>query len=482
MGRRKLPSIPTSETVRSGQVSFFSIDWPLIMATCYVRSFKRIRDDFGIGSASGNDRPAEDKGYRSQQPQQQKQLNRLFPWGTTGLVDQKRRLAYVSSQNVRLPCTLARVLLKQELREVLSKRLQDMHVYEAEANQRQYQINRYMATGLYPNSVGIDFSPNTVYCELPAELVHGVRVLFKPKLAKESLSSTAAVKKASKSSINKWHQGVSEPSTAHLTTVKQFFLEFTSFTQIGLRSTKLFYVSYSFVFLFDRPLLMNENHCFQCFSQHFNKAFILVVVGQYSLPNMYKTSGDQILTWNGVPLTGKTYEEVQQIVDNSQGEIEIVIRRNVTGYLLLRLQYEKSTQTLFVTVVKARNLATQAGNRSGYRNPFVKIYLLPDRKVENKRRTRFISNTCNPEWNQTVVYKDVSENDLALKYLEFTVWDFDRIRENTFLGKVVLILTGKGFREETSMYFIFFMNFCSHISDPSIQWGKMLWYALQSKL
>ena len=37
-------------------------------------------------------------------------------------------------------------------------------------------------------------------------------------------------------------------------------------------------------------------------------------------------SGDQVLEWNGVPLSGKTYEEVQNIVSQRNGEIEIVVK------------------------------------------------------------------------------------------------------------------------------------------------------------
>ena len=37
-------------------------------------------------------------------------------------------------------------------------------------------------------------------------------------------------------------------------------------------------------------------------------------------------SGDQILEWNGIELTGKTYEEVQRIISNPNGEIELVVR------------------------------------------------------------------------------------------------------------------------------------------------------------
>ncbi len=63
-------------------------------------------------------------------------------------------------------------------------------------------------------------------------------------------------------------------------------------------------------------------------------------------------------------------------------------------------------------------------------------------RVENKRRTKYIGNTSNPEWNQTVVYKELNVVDLSYYFLEFTVWDYDKFKENNFLGQVVLSLGG----------------------------------------
>lgn len=136
---------------------------------------------------------------------------------------------------------------------------------------------------------------------------------------------------------------------------------------------------------------------------------------------------------------------------------------NATGHLRTRISFDDETGTLFVTVIAARDLRARCHIRSGYPNPFVKIYLLPPRRsaellftvklnyskkielvfrVENKRRTKFIQSTCNPEWNQTVVYKDLNRSHLFSSYLEFTVWDYDRFESNEFLGQVVLSLSG----------------------------------------
>ena len=40
-----------------------------------------------------------------------------------------------------------------------------------------------------------------------------------------------------------------------------------------------------------------------------------------------RTAGMQVLGWNGIPLMGKTYEEVQSIVGQQQsGDVEICVR------------------------------------------------------------------------------------------------------------------------------------------------------------
>jgi hypothetical protein len=62
---------------------------------------------------------------------------------------------------------------------------------------------------------------------------------------------------------------------------------------------------------------------------------------------------------------------------------------------------------------------------------------------ENKRRTKHVLKTLNPEWNCTVVYPNVHKEELQYKTLEFTLWDWDRFKSNDFLGMVKVELRGK---------------------------------------
>lgn len=41
---------------------------------------------------------------------------------------------------------------------------------------------------------------------------------------------------------------------------------------------------------------------------------------------VFLSAGDQVLEWNGVSLLNKSYEEVQEVLDNSNGEVELLLR------------------------------------------------------------------------------------------------------------------------------------------------------------
>lgn len=62
----------------------------------------------------------------------------------------------------------------------------------------------------------------------------------------------------------------------------------------------------------------------------------------------------------------------------------------------------------------------------------------------NKRRTKYVSNTANPEWHQTVDYL-VDYAHLQSQFLEFTVWDYDKYNDNICLGQLILSLSSEFF-------------------------------------
>ncbi|KAG5267993.1 hypothetical protein AALO_G00228240 [Alosa alosa] len=120
----------------------------------------------------------------------------------------------------------------------------------------------------------------------------------------------------------------------------------------------------------------------------------------------------------------------------------------VTGEIQLQINYDKQLGNLIVHVLQARNLSPRDNN--GYSDPFVKVYLLPGRgqvmvvqnaSAENRRRSKHAQRSLNPEWNQTVIYKNIHLEQLRKKTLEVSVWDYDKCSSNDFLGEVLIDLS-----------------------------------------
>ncbi|CAF0721735.1 unnamed protein product [Brachionus calyciflorus] len=125
------------------------------------------------------------------------------------------------------------------------------------------------------------------------------------------------------------------------------------------------------------------------------------------------------------------------------------------GDIQIQLSHSEEDQQISVKIIKARNLISKDAN--GYSDPFVKVYLLPGREQENKRRTKHVLKNLNPEWNCLVVYPNVHKEELKYKTLEFTIWDWDRFKSNDFLGSVKI-----------------------ELKDSSCLDNKPIWYAISN--
>lgn len=114
---------------------------------------------------------------------------------------------------------------------------------------------------------------------------------------------------------------------------------------------------------------------------------------------------------------------------------------NNAGEIQLQIEHSNKDQELIIKILKARNLLAKDTN--GLSDPFVKVYLLPGREQDNKRRTKSINKTLNPEWNSILTYTNLHRDELKTKTLEFTVWDYDRFKSNDFLGLLTIDLNSK---------------------------------------
>lgn len=65
-------------------------------------------------------------------------------------------------------------------------------------------------------------------------------------------------------------------------------------------------------------------------------------------------------------------------------------------------------------------------------------YFLPERNKNAKQKTGIAKKTTEPKWNHTFIYEDLSLSDLKARCLELTVWDYDKLASNEFLGGIRL--------------------------------------------
>ncbi|XP_048117527.1 regulating synaptic membrane exocytosis protein 2 isoform X1 [Alosa alosa] len=113
----------------------------------------------------------------------------------------------------------------------------------------------------------------------------------------------------------------------------------------------------------------------------------------------------------------------------------------------VKLWYDKVGHQLIVTILGAKDLPPREDGRP--RNPYVKIYFLPDRSLnycsssdKSKRRTKTVKKCLEPKWNQTFMYSPVHRREFRERMLEITLWDQARVREeeSQFLGEILIEL------------------------------------------
>ncbi|XP_063043738.1 rabphilin-3A-like [Engraulis encrasicolus] len=103
------------------------------------------------------------------------------------------------------------------------------------------------------------------------------------------------------------------------------------------------------------------------------------------------------------------------------------------GALEFSLLYEQEQNSLHCNIIRAKGLKPMDSN--GLADPYVKLHLLPGASKATKLRTKTLRNTRNPNWNETLVYHGLTEEDLQRKTLRLSVCDEDKFGHNEFIGE-----------------------------------------------
>ncbi|XP_063084302.1 synaptotagmin-7 isoform X6 [Cavia porcellus] len=110
--------------------------------------------------------------------------------------------------------------------------------------------------------------------------------------------------------------------------------------------------------------------------------------------------------------------------------------RENLGRIQFSVGYNFQESTLTVKILKAQELP--AKDFSGTSDPFVKIYLLPDKK--HKLETKVKRKNLNPHWNETFLFEGFPYEKVVQRVLYLQVLDYDRFSRNDPIGEVSIPL------------------------------------------
>ncbi|KAM4722562.1 synaptotagmin-7 isoform 2-T2 [Rhinophrynus dorsalis] len=110
--------------------------------------------------------------------------------------------------------------------------------------------------------------------------------------------------------------------------------------------------------------------------------------------------------------------------------------RETLGRIQFSVGYNFQESTLTVKILKAQELP--AKDFSGTSDPFVKIYLLPDKK--HKLETKVKRKNLNPHWNETFLFEGFPYEKVVQRVLYLQVLDYDRFSRNDPIGEVSIPL------------------------------------------
>lgn len=112
------------------------------------------------------------------------------------------------------------------------------------------------------------------------------------------------------------------------------------------------------------------------------------------------------------------------------------VKKKKRGFLMLKAAVKKAGSgfELNVMVVKAKELLPMDYN--GKSDPFVKLYVQPDPKKKSKKKTAVKKKTLEPQWDETFSWTFPASTKLEDLRLELTVYDWDRITANDFMGRM----------------------------------------------
>ncbi|XP_009561706.2 synaptotagmin-like protein 3 isoform X1 [Cuculus canorus] len=126
-------------------------------------------------------------------------------------------------------------------------------------------------------------------------------------------------------------------------------------------------------------------------------------------------------------------------------------KTNITGEIEFAIRYIFKASILEIRIKGCKNLAYGEEKKKKC-NPYVKVYLLPDKSSRSKRKTAVQKSTVDPEFDETLKYK-IEYSQLGSRQLQISVWHAGALKYRVFLGEVVIPLAAWDFEDNSMQLF-----------------------------
>ncbi|NWH54875.1 SYTL3 protein, partial [Fregata magnificens] len=126
-------------------------------------------------------------------------------------------------------------------------------------------------------------------------------------------------------------------------------------------------------------------------------------------------------------------------------------KANVTGEIEFAIRYIFKACILEICIKGCKNLAYGEEKKKKC-NPYVKVYLLPDKSPRSKRKTAVKKSTVDPVFDETLKYK-IEYSQLGSRQLQISVWHAGALKYRVFLGEVVIPLAAWNFEDNSTQLF-----------------------------
>lgn len=123
---------------------------------------------------------------------------------------------------------------------------------------------------------------------------------------------------------------------------------------------------------------------------------------------------------------------------------------HIFGRIEISIMYLHAERQLSIALERAMDLPPRPDGTP--RNPYVKLFLLPDRSEKSRRQSAVLAETLLPVWSEVFYYNGLTEPLVLQRVLEVTVWDYDKFGTNSFLGETLIDLSCVPFDGRTLLY------------------------------